>query len=191
MQGTALLILSPFVFIMISDNFCICIFSGYVVCRWPCTRDCCSVSTFNDCELAKTVHLSGNVYNDSLVTIKMREDKNNQRPRYAKYVSVNYSHAWKCKQLDRTLISWVDYQYQSINQSINLNQIWMLKSLEKKSKNASQHLQSIYVTRDRVILKFEARVQIYFTVLNIGCKNQNSGDNVVSFSKINSCEISL
>ena len=52
-------------------------------------------------------------------------------------------------------------------------------------------LQSIYVTRDRVILKFEARVQIYMAVLNIGCKIQNFAGNVVSFSKINSCEISF
>ena len=52
-------------------------------------------------------------------------------------------------------------------------------------------LQSIYVTRDRVIFKFEARVQIYVAVLNIGCKIQNSGGNVVSVSKINSCEISF
>ena len=52
-------------------------------------------------------------------------------------------------------------------------------------------LQSIYVTRDRVILKFEAKVQIYMAVLNIGCKIQNFAGNVVSFSKINSCEISF
>ena len=52
-------------------------------------------------------------------------------------------------------------------------------------------LQSIYVTCDRMILKFDARVQIYVAVLNIGCKIQNSGGNVVSFSKINSCEISF
>ena len=52
-------------------------------------------------------------------------------------------------------------------------------------------LQSIYVTRDRVILKFEARVQIYVAVLNIGCKIQKSGGNAVRFSKINSCEISF
>ena len=44
---------------------------------------------------------------------------------------------------------------------------------------------------DRVILKFEARVQIYMAVLNIGCKIQNSAGNVVSFSKINSCEMSF
>ena len=49
-------------------------------------------------------------------------------------------------------------------------------------------LQSIYVMRDRVILKFEARVQIYVVVLNFGCEIQNSTGNVVSFSKINSCE---
>ena len=52
-------------------------------------------------------------------------------------------------------------------------------------------LQSIYVTRDRVILKFEARVQIYVAVLNICCEIQNSGTNVVRFSKINSYEISF
>ena len=52
-------------------------------------------------------------------------------------------------------------------------------------------LQSIYVTRDRMIFKFEARVQIYVAVLNIGCKIQNSGGNVVRFSKINSFEISF
>ena len=50
-------------------------------------------------------------------------------------------------------------------------------------------LQSVYVTRERVILKFEVRVQIYVVVLKFGCEIQNSGGNVVSFSKINSCEI--
>ena len=54
-----------------------------------------------------------------------------------------------------------------------------------------RYLQSIYVTRDRVILKFEARVQIYVAVLNICCEIQNSGRNVVRFSKINSYEISF
>ena len=52
-------------------------------------------------------------------------------------------------------------------------------------------LQSIYVTRDRVILKFEARVQIYMAVLNICCEIQNSDRNVVRFSKINSYGISF
>ena len=55
----------------------------------------------------------------------------------------------------------------------------------------SRCLQSIYVTRDRVILKFEARVQIYVAVLNICCEIQNSGTNVARFSNINSCEISF
>ena len=55
----------------------------------------------------------------------------------------------------------------------------------------AHNLQSIYVTRDRVILKFEARVQIYVAVLNICCEVQNSGRNVVRFSKINSYEISF
>ena len=54
-----------------------------------------------------------------------------------------------------------------------------------------EYLQSIYVTRDRVILKFEARVQIYVAVLNICWEVQNSGRNVVRFSKINSYEISF
>ena len=52
-------------------------------------------------------------------------------------------------------------------------------------------LQSIYVTRDRVILKFEPRVPIYVAVLNICCEIQKSGRNVVRFSKINSYEISF
>ena len=52
-------------------------------------------------------------------------------------------------------------------------------------------LQSIYITCDCVILKLEARVQIYMAVSNIGCKIQNSGGNVISFSKVNSCEISF
>ena len=52
-------------------------------------------------------------------------------------------------------------------------------------------LQSIYVTRDRVILKFEARVQIYMAVLNICCEIQNSDRSVVRFSKINSYGISF
>ena len=46
-------------------------------------------------------------------------------------------------------------------------------------------------TCDRVILKFEAKVQTYVAVSNIGCEIQNSGGNVVSFSKINSYEISF
>ena len=54
-----------------------------------------------------------------------------------------------------------------------------------------ERLQSIYVTRDRVILKFEARVQIYVEVLNICCEIQSSGRNVVRFSKITSYEISF
>ena len=52
-------------------------------------------------------------------------------------------------------------------------------------------LQSIYVKRDYVILKFEGSVQIYVAVLNIGCEIQNSSGNVVSFLKINSFEISF
>ena len=40
-------------------------------------------------------------------------------------------------------------------------------------------------------LKFEAKVQTYVAVSNIGCEIQNSGGNVVSFSKINSYEISF
>ena len=52
-------------------------------------------------------------------------------------------------------------------------------------------LQSIYVTRDRVILKFEARVQMYVAVLNICCEIQKFGRNDVRFSKINSYEISF
>ena len=55
----------------------------------------------------------------------------------------------------------------------------------------NRNLQSIYVTRDLVILKFEARVQIYVVVLNICCEIQKSGRNVVRFSKINSYEISF
>ena len=54
-----------------------------------------------------------------------------------------------------------------------------------------RQLQSIYVTRDHVILKFEARVQIYLAVLNTGCEIQNSAENVVSFSKVNRYEISF
>ena len=43
---------------------------------------------------------------------------------------------------------------------------------------------------DCVILKFEARVQIYVAVLNIGCEIQNSGGNALVF-QINSYEISF
>ena len=39
--------------------------------------------------------------------------------------------------------------------------------------------------------KFEARVQIYVAVLNICCEIQNSGGNIVCFSKINGYEISF
>ena len=55
------------------------------------------ISAFNDCELDKAIHLPGNVYNDSMVTIKMREDI---RSRHAKNVYFNYSHVWKCKHRD-------------------------------------------------------------------------------------------
>ena len=58
-------------------------------------------------------------------------------------------------------------------------------------KQSATYLQSIYVTRDRVILKFEARVQNYLAVFNICCEIQKSGRNVVRFSKINSYEISF
>ena len=44
-------------------------------------------------------------------------------------------------------------------------------------------LQSISLMRDCVILKFEARIQIYIAVLNFGCEIQNSGGNAISFSK--------
>ena len=60
-----------------------------------------------------------------------------------------------------------------------------------KTFHFSGILQSIYVTRDREILKCEARVQIYVAVLNICCEIQNSGRKIVSFSKINSYEISF
>ena len=52
-------------------------------------------------------------------------------------------------------------------------------------------LQSIYVTCNRVFLKFEARVQIYVVVLNICCEIQSFGGNIIRFSKINSYEISF
>ena len=59
------LILSPFVFIMISDNFCICICSANVTLYVDgYALETVVVSTFNDCELDKAIHLSGNVYND-------------------------------------------------------------------------------------------------------------------------------
>ena len=63
--------------------------------------------------------------------------------------------------------------------------------MEVANVSAVRALQSIYVTRDREILKFEARVQIYVAVLNICCEIQNSGRKIVSFSKINSYEISF
>ena len=79
------------------------------------------------------------------------------------------------------------------NKTVSLNKHLCIKKKNYSFTGAcpSRVLQSIYVTRDRVILKFEARVQIYMAVLNIGCKIQNFAGNVVSFSKINSCEISF
>ena len=75
------------------------------------------------------------------------------------------------------------------------NVVLLSKRISLKVKGLAgymkQRLQSIYLTRDGVILKFEARVQIYVAVLNIGCKILNSGGNVVSFSKINSFQISF
>ena len=65
----------------------------------------------------------------------------------------------------------------------NISSIRCMKKLTLK-------LQSNYVMHDHVILKSEARVQIYVAVLNFGCEIQNSGGNVVSFSKINICKIS-
>ena len=44
--------------------------------------------------------------------------------------------------------------------------------------NRNTGLHSIYVTRERVFLKFEARVQVCVAVLNIGYEIQNSGRNV-------------
>ena len=46
------------------------------------------ISTFNDCELDKAFHLSGNVYNDSMVTMKVRDDI---RSRYSKHVYLLFS----------------------------------------------------------------------------------------------------
>ena len=65
------------------------------------------------------------------------------------------------------------------------------KKMTKEDEMFVLLLQSIYVTHDRIFLKFEARVQIYMAVLNICCEIQNSGWNVVRFSKINSYEISF
>ena len=76
-----------------------------------------------------------------------------------------------------------DNQTDSPSLSVFMNKIRKL--------NLTDILQSIYVTRDRVILKFEPRVQIYVAVLNICCEIQKSGRNVVRFSKINSYEISF
>ena len=64
-------------------------------------------------------------------------------------------------------------------------------SNRRNSTFVKRILQSICVTRDRVNLKFEARVQIYMAVLNICCEIQNSDRNVVRFSKINSYGISF
>ena len=52
-------------------------------------------------------------------------------------------------------------------------------------------LQSIHVMQDPgpVFLKCELNVPIY--VLNIGCEIQNCCENFVSFSKVNSYEISF
>ena len=71
----------------------------------------------------------------------------------------------------------------------------MVKMIEVPSsgrpKRDCGHLRSIYVMRDRVILKFEARVHIYVALLNFGCEIQNSGRNIVRFTKINRYEISF
>ena len=70
-------------------------------------------------------------------------------------------------------------------------QPWYEQLAEIEGMHRKKALQSIYVTRDRVILKFEPRVQIYVAVLNICCEIQKFGRNVVRFSKINSYEISF
>ena len=98
-------------------------------------------STFNDCELAKAIHLSGNAYNDSMVTIKMREDV---RSRYAKYVYFNYSHARKCKQRDRELSRLLV----SMNAEIP----------RKEEQKASQHLSYFMDT------EFESTGQLLYRV---------------------------
>ena len=74
------------------------------------------ISTFNDYELDKAIHFSGKEYNDSMVTIKVREDI---RSRCSKYAYFNYSHARKCKQRDHEL---------------SRLPVRMLKSLKKKNK---------------------------------------------------------
>ena len=71
--------------------------------------------------------------------------------------------------------TWNDMRTKLVNVFVILNPAVCAKI------EPNELLQSIYVTRDRVILKFEARVQIYVVVLNIGCKIQNSGGNVVFF----------
>ena len=53
------------------------------------------------------------------------------------------------------------------------------------------HRTQLLYSQATVFLKSEGSVQIYMTVLNIGCESQNSGGNVVSFSKINSYETSF
>ena len=49
----------------------------------------------------------------------------------------------------------------------------------------------MYITCDYVIFKLEARVKIYVAILSFGCKIQNSSGKVVSWSKINTWEISF
>ena len=56
-------------------------------------------STFDDCDiLDKAIHLAGNVYNDSMVTIEKTGS------RYAKYVYYNYSHIRICKHVRNTKV---------------------------------------------------------------------------------------
>ena len=74
------LVLSFFVFIIILYNCCNRVFSDQssnAVCRCLC-RGCCYFNT-----VYKTNQLTGNVYNDSEVTMKVKEDI---RSCYAKYV---------------------------------------------------------------------------------------------------------
>ena len=85
-----------------------------------------------------------------------------------------------------------NYSYSKAFTQGNINvRGWIIHFFCCITPSLGAKLQSIYVTRDRVILKFEPSVQIYVAVLNFGCEIQNSGGNVVSVSKINSCELSF
>ena len=60
------------------------------------------ISAFDDCDISgKAVHLAGNIYNDSMMTIEVGKDSHEiSLCRRSMVIILNYPHVRRCKQRD-------------------------------------------------------------------------------------------